>query len=70
MEASLFGRPIEPGLNLDKERSDLQGPIDERGPEYVWWHRQRPVSVWMFIRDFCLKKIGRVSVSSIWSSGP
>ena len=64
MEASLFGGLIEPGLNLDKERLDLQGLIDERGPEYVWWHRQRPVSERMFIRNF-LKKMGRVSVWGI-----
>ena len=55
MKASLLGRPIESDLDLEKERSDLQGLIDERGPEYVWWHRQRPVSERMFIRNF-LKK--------------
>ena len=43
---------IEPGLNLDKERSDLQELIDEKGPEYVWENRQRLVAERIFIRDF------------------
>ena len=32
MEASLFGGLIEPGLDLDKERSDIQGLVDGKGP--------------------------------------
>jgi hypothetical protein len=43
---------VEPDLDLDKERSDLQGLIVEKGPEYVWENRQRLVAERIFIRDF------------------
>jgi hypothetical protein len=43
---------IEPGLDLDKERTDLQGLIDKKGPEYVWRHRQRLVAERIFIKNF------------------
>ena len=43
---------IEPDLDLDKERSDLQDLIDEKGPEWVWRNRQRLVAERIFIRDF------------------
>lgn len=52
MEASLFGRPIEPSLDLDKERSDIQGLVEEKGPGWVWKNRQRLVDERIFIRDF------------------
>ena len=43
---------IEPGLDLDKERSDLQGLVDEKGPEYVWENRRRLVAERILIQDF------------------
>ena len=43
---------VEPGLDLDKERSDLHGLIDEKGPEWIWRHRQRLVAERIFIRNF------------------
>ena len=52
MEASLLGRPIEPGLDLDNERFDLQGLAEVKGPGWVWKNRQRLVAERIFIRDF------------------
>jgi len=43
---------IEPGLDLNKERTDLQNLIDKKGPEYVWENRQRLVAERIFIKDF------------------
>jgi hypothetical protein len=43
---------IEPDLDLDKERRDLQGLLDEKGPDWIWGHRQRLVAERIFIRDF------------------
>ena len=43
---------IEPDLDLDKERSNLQSLIDEKGPGWVWRHRQRLVAERIFIRNF------------------
>ncbi len=47
-----FWELIEPDLDLDKERSDLQGLIDEKGPEWIWSHRQRLVAERIFMRNF------------------
>ena len=43
---------VEPDLDLDKERMDLQDLVDEKGPDWVWRHRQRLVAERIFIRDF------------------
>ena len=43
---------IEPDLDLDKERMDLQGLIVKKGPHWVWRQRQRLVAERIFIRDF------------------
>jgi hypothetical protein len=43
---------IELGFDLNKERTDLQGLIDKKGPEYVWRHRQRLVAERIFIKNF------------------
>jgi len=43
---------IDPGLDLDKEISDLQGLVDVKGPEWVWKNRQRLVAERILIRDF------------------
>ena len=47
---------IEPGLDLNKERSDIQGLVGVKGPEYVWRNRQRLMAEQMFIRNFLKKK--------------
>ena len=39
-------------MDLDKEWMDLQGLIDEKGPEWVWENRQGLVAERIFIRDF------------------
>ena len=73
MEASLFGGLIEPGLDLDKERSDLQGLVDEKGPGWVWRNRQRLMAEQMFIRKFLKKNTraasGCQSMISIYRGG-
>ena len=43
---------IEPDMDLDNERIDLQGLIDKKGPEWVWENRQRLVAERIFIRDY------------------
>lgn len=43
---------IDPDMDMDKERIDLQGLIDEKDPEWVWKNRQRLVAERIFMRDF------------------
>ena len=43
---------IDTELDLDKERSDIQGLVDEKGPGWFWRNRQRLVAERIFIRDF------------------
>jgi hypothetical protein len=43
---------ITPGLDLDKERSDLRSLLEKHSPEWVWDNRLRLVAERIFIRDF------------------
>lgn len=42
----------KPGVDLDKERADLQELLDKKGPEWVWGNRRRLVGERVFIREF------------------
>ena len=43
---------IDTELDLDKERSDIQGLVDEKGPGWAWENRQKLVAERIFIPDF------------------
>jgi hypothetical protein len=43
---------ITPGLNLDRERTDLLSLLEKHSPEWVWENRMRLVAERIFIRDF------------------